>query len=143
MTERAELQMFFHGAVVLFVGFLFGFGIADTPGDAGADFWRVAHSGLVAGGVWSIATGAAARRLALDGRGIVLLAWSVVVANYGFIFNGFARAAASGSDDAGGPLDWLVLGSFALASVASLLAAGLTIVGAFRALRAQALRNGT
>jgi hypothetical protein len=143
MTERAELQMFLHGAIVLFLGFLFGFGITDNSVDAGGHFWRVAHSGLVAGGVWSIATGAAARHLSLDGRGIALLAWSVVLANYGFVLNGFARAAAGGSDKAGGPLNWLVLGSFALASLASLLGAGLTIVGAFLALRAHARRKET
>ena len=147
MTERADLQMLLHGAIVLFLGYLCGFplGVGMTENWANADihFWRVAHSGLVVGGVWSIATGAAVRHLSLSGRGISILAWSVVLANYGFLLNGFARAAAGGSDGAGGALNWLVISSFALASLASLLGAGFTIVGAFLALRAQPLRNGT
>jgi hypothetical protein len=140
MIERAELQMILHGAIVVFLGFLFGFplyvGMANS-GDSSVQFWRVAHSALVAGGVWSIATGAAVRHLSLSRRGISILAWSVVSANYGFILNGFAKAAAHGSDGAGGPLNWLVVSSFALASLASLLGAGFTMAGAFLALRAQ------
>jgi hypothetical protein len=146
MTGRADLQMLFHGAIVLFLGYLCGFplgvGMAENWGIADVHFWRVAHSGLVVGGVWSIATGAAVRHLSLSGRSIST-AWSVVSANYGFLLNGFARAAAGGSDGAGGQLNWLVLSTFALASLASLLGAGLTIVGAFLALRAQQLRHGT
>ncbi len=72
-------------------------GMTENSGDADDHFWRVAHSGLVAGGVWSIATGAAARHLSLDGRSISILAWSVVLANYGFLLNGVARAAAGRS----------------------------------------------
>jgi hypothetical protein len=147
MTGRADLQMFLHGAIVLLLGYLCGFplgvGMTENWGSADVHFWRVAHSGLVVGGVWSIATGAAVRHLSLSGRSISTLAWSVVLANYGFLLNGFARAAAAGSDGAGGPLNWLVLSTYALASLASLLGAGLTIVGAFLALRAQPLRNGT
>ena len=148
MTGRADLQMYLHGAIVLLLGYLCGFplevGMTENWGNADMHFWRVAHSGLVAGGVWSIATGAAVRHLSLGGRSISTLAWSVVLANYGFLLNGFARVAAGGgSDGAGGPLNWLVLSTFALASLASLLGAGLTIVGAFLALRAQPLRDGT
>ena len=142
MAARAELQMLLHGAIVLFLGFLLGFplavGITENSVTAGVHFWRVAHSGLVAGGVWSIATGAAVRHLSLNSHTIPMLAWSVVLANYGFVLNGFARAAVGGPDGAGDPFNWLVLSSFALASLASLLAAGLTIVGAFLALRAPA-----
>lgn len=147
MTGRADLQMTLHGAIVLLLGYLCGIplevGTTQNWGNADIHFWRVAHSGLVVGGVWSIATGAVVRHLSLSGRSISTLAWSVALANYGFLVNGFARAAAGGSDGAGVSLNWLVLSTFALASLASLLAAGLTIVGAFLTLRAQPVRNGT
>jgi hypothetical protein len=109
----------------------------DSSGSADLHFWRVAHSGLIAGGVWSIATGAAVRHLSLSARGASTLAWSVVLANYGFLLNGVARAAAGGTGAAGYPLNWAVLSTFAIASLASLLAAGVTITGAFLALRAR------
>ena len=147
MTGRADLQMFLHGAIVLLLGYLCGVplevGMMHNWSNADVHFWRVAHSGLVVGGVWSIATGAVVRHLSLSRRGISILAWSVVVANYGFLLNGFARAAAAGSDGAGASVDWLDLSTFALASLASLLGACLTLVGAFLALRAQPPRNGT
>jgi len=145
MTDRADLQMILHGAIVLVLGYLCGFpldsGLTENWGSADVHFWRVAHSGLVVGGVWSIATGAAVPHLSLGPRSLAILAWSVVLANYGFLLNGFIRAASG--DRAGVPPNFLVLSSFALASLASLLGAGLTIVGAFLALRAQRLRSGT
>ena len=83
MTGRADLQMFLHGAIVLLLGYLCGFplgvGMTENWGSADVHFWRVAHSGLVVGGVWSIATGAAVRHLSLSGRSISTLAWSVCV----------------------------------------------------------------
>lgn len=147
MSGREDLQLLLHGAIILLLGYLCGLplGAGMTANWSAADmhFWRVAHSGLVAGGVWAIATGAAVRHLSLGGRSISALLWSVLLANYGFLLNGVARAAAGGSDGAGGPLGWLVVGSYALASAASLLGAGLTIVGAFLALRVRSLRSGT
>jgi hypothetical protein len=147
MTGRAELQLVLHGAIVLLLGYLCGFplysGIVENSGNADVHFWRVAHSGLVAGGVWSIATGAVVRHLSLSVRGISALVWSVVLANYGFLLNGVVGAAAAGSDGAVDSLHWWALSTFALASLASVLAAGLTILGAFFALRARSSGNET
>jgi hypothetical protein len=141
MSERADLRMFLHGAIILFIGYLcgfpLGFGMGDDP-TADVHFWRVAHSGLVAGGVWSIATGAAVRRLSLGARGASTLAWSVAAANYGFLVNGFARVAAEEPGNVGQLLSLAVLGTFAVASAASLLAAAVTFAGAFLAPRANA-----
>lgn len=72
MRERQQIQMLFHGALVLSLGLLLGlpFGVAVTGGWGGESVqaWRVAHVGMVAVGLMLIAIGAAFRHLVLGQR---------------------------------------------------------------------------
>src|SRR5438094_3179002 len=78
MTERDQSRVLFHGAIVLLIGMLAGIPMsrAITSG-AGEDVvraWRVAHVGIVAGGLLLIAFAPALRLVRLgppQARGLV------------------------------------------------------------------------
>ena len=88
MSERNQIQMLFHGAIVLFLGLVFGlpFGaaLAADWGGESVRAWRVAHSGMVAVGLMLIAIGAALRHLVLGHRKASWVVWSLVVSAYAF-----------------------------------------------------------
>lgn len=89
MTQH-QIQILFHGAIVLFIGLLCGlpFGAALTRGwgDESVRSWRVAHTGVAGIGVMLIAIGTALQHMVLGERAAFLLAWSLVVSAYGFTF---------------------------------------------------------
>jgi len=88
VTERIQMQMLFHGAVVLFIGLVCGlpFGAAVARGwsDASVRSWRVAHSGVAGIGVMLIAIGAVLQHMVLGPPATSLLVWSLVGSAYGF-----------------------------------------------------------
>lgn len=98
MSERRQIQMLFHGAIVLFVGLLFGlpFGVAVTArwGDEAVHAWRVAHVGMVAVGILLVAIGAALRHLVLGQRQAAWLVWSLVASAYAFTLPVLLRGIA-------------------------------------------------
>jgi hypothetical protein len=146
MTQRAGLQILFHGAIVLFVGLLCGFPFAaaviDTWGDEAVRAWRLAHVGLAGVGIWLIATGAALPRLALGDRTASVLAWSVVMSAYAFVLALLIAPVAGvrGLQRSGPALNWVVFASNTVGALAALVGGALMIIGAYRALRAGSLK---
>src|SRR5215468_10163953 len=69
MSPRAQLQLLFHGAVIVFASMLSGIPLAVAiAGDRGAQevhAWSVTHTSLVSTGILLIAIAAAARHLVL------------------------------------------------------------------------------
>jgi uncharacterized membrane protein len=89
MTRRGNLQLVFHGAILLLVGMFVG--IPGFPSskfsmlDPARLFWRQAHLIPVLTGTWMIASGAALPSLKLTDRREWLLAWSLIIAGYAFL----------------------------------------------------------
>ncbi|MBI3016229.1 MAG: hypothetical protein HYY65_14465 [Candidatus Tectomicrobia bacterium] len=145
MTERAGLQILFHGAIVLFVGLLCGFPFAAAVtgawGDETVRAWRLAHVGLAAVGIWLIATGAALPRLALGDRTASVLVWSVVMSAYAFVLALLIAPVAGmrGLEPFGSGLNWIAFASNMVGTLGALLGGALMIIGAHRAVRAGGL----
>ena len=80
--------LIFHGSVILLVGLLCGvpFGRAIVRGEPEARIraWRVAHAGVVIGGVLLLALTAAVPQLRLNATAAVVLVWSFIASGYGF-----------------------------------------------------------
>jgi hypothetical protein len=81
-------HLILHGGIILLVGLLSGagFGSAIVRGKAEATVraWRVAHSGLVMGGVLLLALALVVPQLRLRGSVLALLVWMFVASSYGF-----------------------------------------------------------
>lgn len=133
--------MLFHGAIVVFMGLLFGlpFGVALTAGwgEESMRAWRVAHAGMVAVGLLLIAIGAALRHLVLGQRQTSWLVWSLVASAYGFTLAVLLRGVAGvkGFQPTGPILNWIAFLSNMVGIVGSLMGVALTIHGASAALR--------
>jgi hypothetical protein len=141
MAGLLDLQLLFHGAVVLILGLLCGipFGAAAARAREGsARAWRVAHSGGATLGLMLVAIGATLSRLRLDDLALSTLTWSLVVSGYAFML-GMVLAALAGTRGLraeGPPLNWVVFGAYVVGSVGSVVGVGLMIRGAWTALRA-------
>ena len=141
MSERIQLQLVFHGAIVLLVALLFGFPFGAALragwGDESIRAWRVAHSGAAAIGVTLIATGAALRQLVLGHREEFWLVWSLVASAYAFTLSVLLRGVAGmgGFYPTGPPLSWVVFACNLVGVLGSLIGIALTVRGAFAALR--------
>src|SRR5262245_14140678 len=99
MAGLLDLQLLFHGAVVLILGLLCGipFGAAAARAlEGAARAWRVAHSGGATLGVMLVAIGATLSRLRLDDLALSTLTWSLVVSGYAFML-GMVLAAVAGT----------------------------------------------
>ncbi len=81
--------MVFNGSIVLLVGLLsgapMGSAINRKKGEETIRAWRVAHSGLIMGGVMILAVALVIPHLALSESLISILAWTFVVSGYGFV----------------------------------------------------------
>lgn len=96
MTRRDQAFVVFHGAVVLLVGSLFDFPVAEAVEQAShSAAWSTAHNALTAGGVMLIALGAALPAVSLGPRGDAWLRGSLVAAGYGAIL-GLGIGAVTG-----------------------------------------------
>jgi hypothetical protein len=138
MDESAPARLVFHGAVVLLLGLLCGIPFAQVLTSGGdpelARAWRVAHVGIAAGGIWGIATGPALRHVALGARGASWLVGALLVSMYGFagaLILG-PLAGVRGLVAQGPPVNLLVYAGNMVASVASVIAAVLLAIGAWR-----------
>jgi len=140
VSERSQIQMLFHGAVVLFTGLWFGlpFGLAVSRGwgEESVGAWHVAHSGTVAMGVMLIAIGAALHRMVLRQPAASLLVWSLVASAYGFAFGFLMRGIAGVRGfQPSGPASNVVAFTANMVGVwGSLLGIALVIYGAYAAL---------
>jgi uncharacterized membrane protein len=133
--------MLFHGAIIVFMGLLFGlpFGVAVTTGwgEESVQAWRVAHAGMVAVGLMLIAIGAALRHLLLGQRLASWLVWSLVASVYAFTLAVLLRRAAGvkGFQPTGPILNWMAFLANMVGILGSLTGVALTIRGASAALR--------
>lgn len=140
MSERGQMQMLFHGAVVLFIGLWFGlpFGLAVSRGwgEESVGSWHVAHSGTVAIGVMMIAIGAALPRMGLRQPATSMLVWSLVASAYGFTLGFLVRGIAGvrGFQPSGPASNVLAFIANMVGVWGSLLGIGLVIYGTYAAL---------
>lgn len=141
MIPLNRARLLFHGAVILLFSLLCGLplfvAVQEGWGEEAVRFWRSAHVGLAAVGVWSIATGAVIGYLVLGTRGVSVLSWSIIVSNYAISVAILVRALAMSLHlDVGTlPLQALVAGSRNLSAVAGFVAAIITLRSAAAAVR--------
>jgi hypothetical protein len=141
VSERIQMQIVLHGAIVLLVGLLcgipFGVAVGSIWDDKAVLAWRVAHSGGVAVGLMLITIGPVLHRLPLGDLEASVLLWSLVASAYSFIV-GLVVAATTGVRGlrATGPaLNWVVFAAYVVGSVGVVLGVALVIRGAYAALR--------
>ena len=133
--------MLLHGAIVVFLGLLFGlpWGVALTAGwgEESVQAWRVAHVGMVAVGLLLIALGAALRHLVLGQRQASWLAGFLVTSAYAFTVAVLLRGVAGvkGFQPTGPLLNWVAFLSNLVGILGSLMGVALAIRGAYAALR--------
>jgi hypothetical protein len=81
-------QLILHGGIVLLVGLLsgagFGSAISRGKSEATVRAWRVAHSGIVMGGVLLLALAPVMPYLRLGAAALTTLVWSLVSSSYAF-----------------------------------------------------------
>ena len=141
VSERGQIQMLFHGAVVLFIGLWFGlpFGLAVSRGwgEESVGSWHVAHSGVAALGVMLIAIGAALHHLRLGERAASLLVWSLVASAYGFTIGLMLRGIVGvrGFRPSGSALNLVAFIANMVGVWGSLLGIALVIYGTYAVLK--------
>ena len=139
--RRAQLQIFFHGLIVVLVGILCGvpYGQAITHGwgEEAVRGWRLAHFSLVFGGIWLLVVAAVSHLLVLSSRGITILVCSVVTSGYAFTLALIVAATSGvrGLEATGPVLNLVAFVGNIVASLASLVWVAVSLVGAVRALR--------
>jgi hypothetical protein len=81
-------QLILHGGLILLVGLVsgagFGRAIVRGTSEATVRAWRVAHSGLVMGGVQLLALALVVPQLQLSPSALALLVWAFVASGYAF-----------------------------------------------------------
>ena len=86
MTKHAQMNLLFHGTVILFASMLTGvpLGVAHANGwpPEVIRAWAVTHSSLVSTGILLIAVGAAAHHLAFSARGARLFSATLLSSAY-------------------------------------------------------------
>lgn len=99
MTERDQARVLFHGAIILLAGLLAGIPMSQAiTSGAGEDViraWRVAHVGVVAGGLMLIAFAPALRLVKLGPTQARLLVGALLAGGYGSL--GLVLGAATGT----------------------------------------------
>jgi hypothetical protein len=139
--KRAQLQILLHGLVVLLVGLLcgvpYGRAITHDWGEEAVRAWRVAHFGLVVGGIWLMVVASVSNLLVLTTRTSALLVYSAVTSAYGFTVALVVAAIAGvrGLELAGPALNIIAFLANSVAAVASLVSVGVMLFGTLVALR--------
>jgi hypothetical protein len=129
MRER-EQQLMRHGGVVLSIGMLLGLvyalAVAERWGDAAVGGWRLAHGGVVAGGVVLLAMSGALGRLGLGMRAVAWLVRAAVATTYTLAL-GVVLAVTVGLPvvPTAPALDVVLLAAWGLACAGTLVGAGL------------------
>jgi hypothetical protein len=142
MTERDQTRVLFHGAVILLAGLLAGIPMSQAiTGGAGEDVvraWRVAHVGVVAGGLMMIAFAPALRLVKLPPSQAGWLVGALMAAGYGSL--GLllgAAAGARGLEPGHSVVNTVVFLTNGALSLGSLAATLLVLHGARSALQAR------
>jgi hypothetical protein len=144
MTKRAQMQLFFHGSIILLGAILSGLPLAIAIvkdwGAGAIHAWAVTHASLASASIMLIAVGAAARHLVLPDWESRLLLWTLLGSTYALCI-GLVVTAISGDrgmEPVGSTLN-LALYAMNVAGVLGALGAGALLVrGAYAALREEA-----
>ena len=134
----AQRRLVLHGAIILLAGLLCGYAaVVEEVGGSGRT-WTAAHSALLMLGVWLIATAAVLPLLELPRREREALLLSLTGGAYGFTAAVLIQASTGVraiSPDVTG-ISLVAFAANLLAVLGTILAASLTIMGAWNALRA-------
>ena len=133
----AQRRLVLHGAIILLVGLLCGYPSVVEEASRSGRMWTAAHSALLTLGVWLIATAAVLPLLELPRREREALLLSLTGGAYGFM-TAVVIQAATGVRAISPDVSGISLVAFAanvLAVLGTFLAAALTVMGAWNALR--------
>ena len=139
--KRAQLRILLHGLVVLLVGLLcgvpYGRAITHDWGEEAVRAWRVAHFGLVVGGIWLMVVAGVSNLLVLTTQSSALLVYSVLTSAYGFTVALVVAAIGGvrGLELAGPALNVIAFLANSVAALASLVSVGVMLFGALVVLR--------
>lgn len=137
MTDRDRAVLVLHGGILVLFALMLGLlAVTDAPGDTGRT-WRSAHQTLLLLGAWILTTAGTAPVLRLEAREAKGLVWSLAGAGYAMAVTLSVRASTgvSGFEPGGSAANWVAFLSNTVVTLASALAALLTISGAWNALR--------
>lgn len=134
----AQRRLVLHGAIILLIGLFCGLPSVVEEANRSGRMWQAAHSALLMLGVWLIAIAAVLPLLELPRREREALLLSLTGGAYCFMAAVVIQAAtgvrAISPDVAG--ISLVAFGANLLAVLGTILAASLTIMGAWNALRA-------
>lgn len=136
--QDEQRRLVLHGAVILLVGLLCGYLAVFEETSRSGRTWQGAHSALLLAGVWLIATAPALPLLELPRRERSALLLSLTGGAYSFM-TAVLIQGATGVRAISPDVSAIGLVAFAanlLAVLGTILAASLTILGAWNALRA-------
>ena len=134
---HAQRRLVLHGAIILLVGLLCGYLAVVEEASRSGRTWQAAHSALLLLGVWLIATAPVLPLLELPRRERNALLLSLTGGAYSFM-TAVLIQAATGVRAISPDVPGIGLVAFAanlLAVLGTVLAASLTILGAWNALR--------
>ncbi len=138
MTRRDRERIVFHGAIVLFVGFLCGIpALADELGGAPLHAWQTAGVFLIVTGIWLLATAALLPSLALEPRETSGLVWALLGTGYGFMIALLVQAITGvrGVTPRGPAANWIAFAGNTVGLLGAALGILLTMLGARAALK--------
>ena len=139
MTNRDRVRVIFHGAIVLLAGLLCGYpAVAEAvASDESMRVWHTAHEGLIMTAILLFAVASTMPSLALERREASGLFWSLLAAGYGLtvglVMQGIIGARAFGPSMS--PPALIAFTGNAVGILGSMVAAALTLMGAWAALR--------
>ena len=139
MTNRDRMRVIFHGAIVLLAGLLCGYpAVAEAAAqDESMRLWHTAHEGLIMTSILLFAIASALPSLALERREASGLFWSLLATGYGLtiglVMQGIIGARAFGPSAS--PPAMIAFVGNAVGIFGSMVAAALTLMGAWAALR--------
>jgi hypothetical protein len=134
----AQRRLVLHGAIILLAGFLCGYAAVFEEVSRSGRTWQAAHAALLLTGVWLIATAAVLPLLELPRRERTALIVSLIGGAYSFMAAVLIQAATGVraiSPDVPG-IGRVAFAANLLAVPGTILAASLTILGAWNGLRA-------
>ncbi len=139
MTHRDRGRVIFHGAIVLLAGLLCGYpAVAEAvASDESMRLWHTAHEGLIMTAFLLFAIASTIPSLALERREASGLLWSLLATGYGLtiglVMQGIIGARAFGPSTS--PTAMIAFVGNAVGIFGSIVTAGLTLMGAWAALR--------
>jgi hypothetical protein len=138
MTARQRALLALHGSILVVIALLTGFmAVIDTVD--GARGWRSVHQTLLVFGAWTLATAGAAPAIRLAPREARALVWALASSGYAMVLVLIVRASTGVTGFEFGPSIASRIAFLAnmVVTLGAFLAALLTLIGAWNALRSQ------